>query len=474
MTTSSGLTAIIGGGIAGLSAAWTLQQAGRACVVLEASDRWGGAIASERVDGFLLEGGPDSFLAGKPAAVELCRELGLEGELIGTEPQPGGPRLLHRGHTRQLGDALIASGRPFPGSDTRPQPDQREGGSNQRWPCHLQPLPAGWRMLAPTRLGPVLRSPLFSPAVKAAVIWHWPRTAAPPREDETVAAYLERRFGRHAGRAFTQIIVQPLLAGVYGGRADCLSAVPPSAPGDRPSGAPIFMTLRGGMGTLVAKLVERLQPCLRAHSCVQAIARNGAGFRLELEQGDPLDASSLIVAAPAWRAATLLRDFDAELAAPLASIPFSSSVNVNLAYRTAPALPPGHGFLAGGDSDLQACTFAHQKFSGRAPAGAALLRLFYGEALAEAANALIEAHARADVAAILGVTQPPDLVRIRACRRALPQYTVGHNERVKRLLAALERYPRLALAGNAYAGVGVPDCIASGVAAAARITSALG
>lgn len=435
MTSSSALTAIIGGGIAGLTAAWTLQQAGHACVVLEASDRCGGSIRSEQANGFLFEGGPDSFLASKPAAFELCRELGIEEELIGTEPQPGGPRLLYRGQ--------------------------------------MQPLPAGWRMLAPTRLGPVLRSPLFSPAVKAALAWRWWRSATPPRAEETVAAYLDRRFGCRVGRAFTRIVVQPLLAGVYGGAAGQLSAAlaqpppkPPSSGLDRNS---MFLTLRTGMGALVEHLTERLAPHIHLQCGVRTIAATPTGYRMALDGGQTLDAARVILAVPAWYAATLLQPLDASLAALLAPIAFSSSVNVNLAYRQSPSLPAGHGFLAVDAPGLLACTFAHQKFSGRAPAGGALLRLFYGPAAADQSDNLLEARARADLVSTLRITAPPDMVRIQCCHRAIPQYGVDHSERLRQLNTVLVSHPRLALAGNAYGGVGVPDCIASGRAAAARL-----
>ncbi|MGH9485708.1 MAG: protoporphyrinogen/coproporphyrinogen oxidase, partial [Terriglobales bacterium] len=303
MTTDSPITAIVGGGIAGLSAAWSLQQAGHACVVLEAESRWGGMIDSERVQGFLVEGGPDSFLAAKPAAVELCRELGLEADLIATGPQPGGPRLLH---LRQL-----------------------------------LPLPPGWRLLAPTRLAPVLRSPLFSPAVKAALVLRWPWSNTAPHDNETVAAYLERRFGRHVGRAFAATVVQPLLAGVYGGRADELSAAlmapPPPRPGAAPGGS-VFLSLRHGMASLAERLADRLAPRLRPSCPVRALTASAKGFRLHCEGGAALDAHSVILAVPAWRAAQLLQDFDAGVAIPLSEIPYTSSVNVNLAYRTAPPL----------------------------------------------------------------------------------------------------------------------------------------
>ncbi|MGH9467245.1 MAG: protoporphyrinogen oxidase [Terriglobales bacterium] len=428
---------IVGSGISGLAAAWALDRAGEDFLLLEADTRPGGVISTGREDGFVYEGGPDSFLATKPAAVELCQELGLTEELIGAQPQPGGPRLLYQGR--------------------------------------MLPLPAGWRMLAPTRLAPLLRSPLLSPATKTAVALHWSRAPVAPEATETAAAYLERRFGARAGRELARTIVQPLAAGVYGGAADQLSAAALQPRARRGAGGPVFLTLRGGMEGMVAALTQRLRARVRTRSRVARLLRRDSGYLLALEGGEIVAAEGVIVALPAWQAADLLQELDLALASTLAEIPYASSVNANLAFRTAPALPAGHGFLvAGGETTgqipaLLACTFAHQKFAGRAPAGGALLRLFYGESATTLSDEGILARARADLHRTLGVAQEPDFVRLRRAPRAMPQYTVGHAERLRRIAAALVRYPRLALAGNAFEGVGVPDCIASGRSAATGV-----
>ncbi|MGH9476628.1 MAG: protoporphyrinogen oxidase [Terriglobales bacterium] len=445
MTPNTTQIVVVGAGISGLAAAWALRQAGCDCLVLEAQPRCGGSIQTGHEQGFIYEGGPDSFLALKPAAAGLCQELGLADELIGTEPQRGGPRLLHRGR--------------------------------------LQPLPRGLSSLAPKRLGPLLRSPLFSLTTKAALAWHWrargESAAAPPGEDESVATYLQRRYGRRAGHAFAATITGPLLAGVYGGTAAQISAarMQPRRAVARITLAPappLFLSLRSGMGTLVETLAARLQGSVRLRCRVRFLAPASAGYRLELESGESLAASAVILALPAPAAATLLAPLDAALSAPLAAIPTTSSVNLNLGFRSAPPLPPGHGFLADSSAaPLLACTFAHQKFAGRALAGGALLRLFYGPALAEAADAALADRALADLATILHITAAPDLVRMRHSYGALPLYSPGHATRLRRLTEALAHHPLLALAGNAYDGVGVPDCIASGRAAAARVLAAL-
>ncbi|HUX66702.1 MAG TPA: protoporphyrinogen oxidase [Terriglobales bacterium] len=440
--------AIVGAGIAGLSAAWELARAGRRdFVLLEASPRAGGVIATESHDGFVFEAGPDSFLTSKPAGATLCRELGLEAEMIPTLPNPGGARIWHRGR--------------------------------------FHPLPAGWQMLAPTRLRPLLASGvstgLLRPGVKLGLAARWWRTPPPPPGEESVAQYLRRRFGRVAGQALADTIAGPLLAGVYGGNCEQLSAAgflaasaprPPAAHA-RPPGASLFTSLQGGMGSLIEALVAHLPPgALRLASPVAGLRpAPGGGYRLELASGEALEAAAVIVATPAWAAAQLLGPLDPALAEPLAAIPYASSVNVNLAYAAAPALPAGHGFLAsrGQGVRLLACTFAHQKFAHRAPPGGAVLRVFYGGELAQAPEAEVAALAQAELRQLLGLATSPLRLAVRRCSRAMAQVTVGHQARLAALAAAAARHPRLRLAGNAYQGIGVPDCIATGRAAAAGL-----
>jgi oxygen-dependent protoporphyrinogen oxidase len=443
MSAPSGPVVVVGGGIAGLTAAWTLARAGRAVVVLEAAPRLGGIIASQDGDGFVMEGGADSFLAAKLEGDALCRELGLEGEVVGTLPSKGA-QILHRGR--------------------------------------MEPLPQGWRMAEPTRLRPVMANTRLLPLrAKIAIALHWNRKTE-PRDDETVAAYLRRRFGDTGGRAIASAIAGPLLGGVYGGDLEKLGAgqalgVGAKAPAARAPGAPLFHSLRRGMSELIEALaagLERLQPgCVRTGCAVTAVNAVSAGFRVALSGQEAMAAPAVIVAVPAWRAVELLRSLDAELAAELEAIPFVSSVNINLGYRRAPALPPGHGFVAGGESrPLLACTFAHQKFPGRAPEGGALLRLFYSAEAAEWPDARLEEHAAADVRTTLGIGPGADRKWIRRCPRALPLYGPGHGARVAAIREKLARWPGLRLAGNAYQGVGVPDCIASGRAAAADCIAA--
>lgn len=430
--------AIIGGGIAGLAAAWELEQAGcRDWVLCEASARLGGAIETRRENGFVMEGGADSFLTRRPAWRELCRELGLEDALIGTATPSAGAQILHRGR--------------------------------------MQPLPAGWRMLEPTQLRPLLRSPLLSLAEKAEIALRWRARRGKAGREESVAGYLRRRFGFRAGSALAAEIAGPLLGGVYGGEAERLSAEPFLHPPPAPAGGgSMFTSLRHGMGSLIDALAARLGPeRLRTESAATALGPSADGWRIEVRGSAPLAAAAVIVAAPAWVAAELTAAFDPDLAHELAAIPCASSVNVNLAYAQAPPLPAGHGFLAGArEQPLLACTFAHQKFSGRAALGGALLRLFYSEAAASWSESKVIAAAQQAAARVLGIQAAPDAAWARPCPRAMPQYVVGHAARIAAILAAAARHPGLALAGNAYAGVGVPDCIASGRAAGGAVLAA--
>ncbi|MGN6592254.1 MAG: protoporphyrinogen oxidase, partial [Terriglobales bacterium] len=304
--------AIVGGGIAGLSAAWELQRAGREFVLLESSAHCGGVIATRPRDGFLPEAGPESFLAFKPAATALCRELGLEGELVPPLPNPVGAQVWFAGR--------------------------------------FLPLPAGWRLLHPTQLEPLQASPLFTPATRAAFAARWQDAVPPPRDDESVAAYLRRRWGREAGQEIADHVVGPLLAGVYGGDIEQLSASAAApaparqAPAPPPPGppGPMFLTLRTGMSTLVEALLRQLPAhALRCSAPVASLRpQAGGGYTLSLASGESLTVAAVLLALPAFQAAALLRGLDPALAATLDAIPYASSVNINCAYRIAPDLPP--------------------------------------------------------------------------------------------------------------------------------------
>jgi protoporphyrinogen/coproporphyrinogen III oxidase len=469
-------TAIIGGGIAGMAAAFELEkarQAGAAVkyTLFEARAQLGGSLSSEIVDGVVVERGPDSFLTEKPAAAELCRELGLGGDLL---PSNDAARKTY----------ILVKNR-------------------------LVPLPDGLMFLVPTKLIPTALTRLFSLKTKVRMgleLLHPPRPSGLP--DESVATLVERHFGREA----VDRLADPLLSGIFGGDASQLSArtVLPrlvemeneygsltrgmlaahrkmrgaTRPAKVGATAPraVFTSLRGGMQQLVAALTARLDMgSIRLSTPVSRLEKTTDGWRVEAGGAwEVYDA--VIVASPAWAAGALLDKVDAALAEELSAIPYSSSITVNLIYDETKLgrLPDGFGFLvpASEGRTMLACTFVHRKFLGRTPPGKAVLRAFLGgmnnEALlAETDEALIAA-VRRELAAILGdavigFRVEPEHARVARWQRAMAQYAVGHQERMARVAARVAILPGLRLAGNAYDGIGIPDCIRLGRKAAKEL-----
>jgi protoporphyrinogen/coproporphyrinogen III oxidase len=497
----SGGAIIIGGGIAGLAAAHravelTAQRGAPAPVtVLEAASRAGGSVATERVDGFLVEAGADSFLTEKPWALDLCRRLGIEDRLVATRD---------------------AERRTFVVRDGR-----------------LYPLPEGFILLAPTRLWPLVRSPLFSLAGKLRMACDLVLPRGGDRGDESLSAFVTRRLGREA----LERVAQPLMGGIYTGDPERLSvaATMPrlldmerrdrslilamrrqasvtaavakptagaaggtsiSTPGTRgaTSGArwSLFASFAEGMETFVTALTRRLpEGGLRLGARVVAIrpmatppsgVSTAATRRWEvmLANGERLESDAVVIATPAFVTADLLRPLDASLAAELDAIAYASSATVTVAYARGdvPHALDGFGFVvpAVERRRLIACSFSSVKYPGRAPVGAALLRVFCGGALAAAMAELTDAElvdaARDELRALLGIRAEPRLVRVHRHARAMPQYHVGHLARVAAIDAAVARLPGLALAGNAYRGVGIPDCVHGGEAAIERVLGA--
>jgi len=468
--------AIVGGGTAGLAAAYELQKARCAGAAVEYTlfeerNRLGGAMASEIVGGAVLERGPDSFLTEKPAAAELCRELGLGSELLPSNDAGRKTYVVVR-------NRLVA-------------------------------LPDGLMFLVPTRLFATALTPLFSLATKVRMALELLRPPHPHgTADETVAAFVERHFGAEV----VDRLADPLLSGVYGGDSTQLSArtVLPrlvemearygsltrgmlaahralraraSANGRSPCSAPsIFTTLRGGMQRLVDALTTRLDPpSVRLDCAVTGLEKTAGGWRVRAGfAAETYDA--LIVASPAWAAGSLLRPSDPALADDLSAIPYSSSIVVNVVYDEARLgrLPDGFGFLvpASEGRSMLACTFAHRKFIGRTPPGKAVLRAFLGgirqEFLMAESGEMLVSTVRRELGEILGssVFPPalePEYVQITRWPRAMAQYTVGHKQRVERIAARAAALGGLELAGNAYDGIGVPDCIRLGRKAAREL-----
>ena len=468
-------TAVIGGGIAGLAAAYELEQA-RATdptvryTLFEARERLGGSLASEVVQDTVLERGPDSFLTEKPAAATLCRELGLGGDLIPSNDAQRKTYIL-------VGNELV-------------------------------PLPDGLMFLVPTKLVPTALTPLFSFSTKARMALE---LLIPPRRkrvaDESVASLVSRHFGEEA----VDRLADPLLSGIYGGDAAQLSArtVLPrlvemereygsltrgmlaahrkmraraAANGHNPSAAserPIFTTLRGGMQRLVDAISARLDwAAVRLSTPVNALERVADGWMVH-SLGSAEFYDSVIVASPAWAAGVILAPVDTVLSEQLGGIPYSSSITVNLVYDedALGELPEGFGFLvpARERRSLLACTFSHRKFLGKTAPGKAVIRAFLGgmrnEALlAENDNALVAIvrHELIDILgeSVVGIGLDPEYTQVTRWRRAMAQYSVGHQERMERINERVAALPGLRLVGNAYDGIGVPDCIRLGRKAA--------
>jgi oxygen-dependent protoporphyrinogen oxidase len=458
-------TAIIGGGIAGLSAAYELSLHGAEFELFEASTRLGGVLSSQIVDQTVIEHGPDSFLTEKPAALALCRELGLGDDLI---PSNDAERKTF----------ILVKNR-------------------------LVPLPDGLMFLIPTKLLPTALTQLFSWPTKlrmALELLHPPR---PSSGDESVASLVRRHYGQQA----VDRLASPLLSGIYGGDAEQLSApsvlarlvemeakygsltrgmlagmrnaakAQPSSQGAPSAPRPIFTTLRGGVQQLVDALIARLDPArLHVSSPVARLERDAEGWHLTAPSSSRLF-DAVILATPAWSAAQLLQSADPALAASLAEIPYSSSVTLNLVFEAEKLgpLPPGFGFLipAAEGRSMLACTFLHRKFPGRTASGKAVLRAFLGGSrnpgiLAEPDSVLTEI-VRRELREILHISATPESVYVQRWPRAMAQYAVGHKARQQRIADLTANLPGLQLIGNAYDGIGISDCIRLGRNAARTV-----
>jgi oxygen-dependent protoporphyrinogen oxidase len=466
-TASSGAAhrvVVVGGGISGLAAAHRISTSDPnvRLTLVEAESRLGGKIATEHVDGFVIEGGPDSFLATKPRGVGLSGEVGLEDRLQGVTVRAKRAFILYRNH--------------------------------------LHDLPEGLSGLVPTRLAPLAQSSLLSPRGKARIALDYVLPARTD-DDESVGGFMRRRLGHEAWER----LVEPLMAGIYAADGDQLSlaaSFPQLRAAERAHGGLIrgvlaarrsasspaagtrspFLTPAGGLGELVSTLEKRLRAggvVLRLGSAVKSVSAVNGGYEVRLANADVLSADAVIVATPSFMAARLLDGVEATLARELAAIPHVSTTIVSLAFRSDQIPHPldGHGYViprvAGGS--ILACTWSSRKWAGRAPAGWELLRLFIGRAgdgneeVQSADDAKLIALARQEIAARLGINAQPSLTRVQRWPRGMPQYIMGHPERVSRIEAALRGYPGLVLAGSGYSGVGIPDCIASGERAATAV-----
>lgn len=461
--------AIVGGGVSGLSAAFELEQRRRAGAELEytlyeSSPRLGGVLRTESIDGSVVEAGPDSFLTEKPWATDLCRAVGLGDQLIGSRDGDRKTYILTRGR--------------------------------------LVKMPDGLMFVVPTRILPTGLSPLLSWKTKLRMtqeLFHPPRAAD---HDESVAAFLTR----HYGAEMVERLADPLLSGVYGGDAASLSiraVLPRFAEMERTHGslgramltfanqrkadprrgsAPLFTSLRNGMQQLAETVVSKLTAsALLTNTAVEAVQHQPEPGGWLVSAGlnsDHFD--KVIVALPAPAAANVLRITSPELAAELAAIQYTSSITVGLGYddQVRQSLPPGFGFLVPRSEGkrLLAATFVHNKFPHRVPDGRALLRCFVAGRNAESvwrySDDEVIGMVRNELQQILGLRAEPLFARVFRWKSAMAQYGVGHLERLERIESLRQKLPGLALAGNAFRGIGVPDCVRSGREAALKLAAA--
>jgi len=463
--------AIIGGGISGLAAAHHLRELAPAVdvVLLESGPRLGGVLHTTHQGGYLMEAAADNFLTAPPDALDLCRRLGLENQLIE-------PNLSHR-------QALVVHrGR-------------------------LQPIPAGFLVMAPSQIRPLLSSPILSwrGKLRAAVEYFLPRKKG--GEDESLQSFVCRRFGME----LFERLAQPLVGGIYTADPQRLSieATMPRfrqmerehgsllrallhqrrTPPDEQSGSGAryaqFATLRNGMSNLVGALASQLpEEAVRLDTPVEGLYQAGRDRWLVSSGGRhpslfPVD--GVIVTVPAHHSAKLLAGVDARAANELRQIGYASCAVVSLGYRRDQIGHPLNGFGCVvplvEKRLILSCSFSSVKYPGRAPDGSVLLRVFIGGACQSDLLRLPRAHlvelAHRELADLLQIRGTPTLRHIVRQQRAMPQYHVGHGARVARIEARLARFSSFALAGSALYGVGVPACIRSGEAAAARIAAQL-
>lgn len=477
MPASSKHVVIVGGGVAGLSAAHALyEQAAKAgvavtCTLIEAGREWGGKIVTHRVGDLLIEAGPDSFLSQKPWGLELCARLGLSDRLINTDERNKKTFVYSRGKLRELPQGLV--------------------------------------VIVPTKLGPFLKSGLVS----------WPGIARmgldvllPARrseEDESLAQFFSRRLGREA---FEQV-VEPLMAGIYAGDAAQISIkatfprflelerkhgslirgmLAARPPGAAPSGsAPrrtMFVTLKHGLSELTQALVAKVMASgakLMTQQSVAAIrvrqtstTRSGEWtYDLTLGGGSVVSADAVVLATPAFVSAELVQPLSPIASELLGAIPYASTATISLAYP-AQAIGPrvsGFGFVVprAEGRPLLAATWSSLKWPHRAPDSQALVRCYLGgigrEAVLQQDDRALTTLVREELRTIAGITAEPSYVEVNRWDRAMPQYTVGHLDRLETMQRSLDRYPSLVLAGAAYRGIGIPDCIKDGTEAAGKL-----
>ena len=448
---------IIGGGIAGLSAAFEAKKRGVSFVLVEAKPQFGGIIRTESENGFTIDAGPDAILTQKPAGIQLCQELGLSDRLMSTKP----PRT-----------AFV----------------MRNGS--------LHPLPEASVLGIPTRLVPFAASSLLSPTGKTRMSLDLVIPGNRSSVDESIASFFGRRFGREA----VSYLAEPLLAGIHAGNVDRLSVdalFPNLRNAERHHGSVIrayrkarrniktdgpFRSLPGGIGELIDALIKALpNGKLKCNTPVISI-EHGPSFVVRVRSGRDIEARQIILATPAHVASKLIAPINQELARLCGEIPYESTVTVFLSYPRKSVAHPllGSGFVVPRiehNSSLMAATWVSSKWEHRVPNNQVLIRGFMGGSRApdmidrEDGELIRTCHE--ELSKILGINTTPNLVKLYRWRRATAQYEVGHLKRLNKIERCLRRLPGLHLTGSGYRGVGIPDCVADGRNVATKAISSL-
>ncbi len=464
---------IVGGGISGLATAFSLQekatQAGVPirCTVLEADPSWGGKIVTHRIGDLVTEAGPDSFLSQKQAGLDLCTKLGLADQLINTNDTGKKACVLHRGR--------------------------------------LHDLPEGLLSFVPKQLGPFLQSGLLSWSGLVRMGFEFAVPPGSPRDDESLAEFLRRRFGVQA----YERLLEPLMAGIYAGDAEQMSlratfprffeleqqqgSIMHGMMATKKSVAPgsgglsrrtMFVSLKNGLSDLVTALTSRLTQQgveLRGGARVNAlrVRSHELGrwmYDLILQDGSALSAESVVLATPAYVSADLLRPLTPIAGGILDMIPYASTATIAMAFpRMLTSAIEGFGFIIPRTEQrhLIASTWTSLKWPHRAPSDQLLVRCYVGgvgrEDILQREDQALVATVREELASICGIKVEPSYTEVNRWWKAMPQYTIGHLGRLEQLDAVVSRYPGLILTGAAYRGVGIPDCIRDGAEAAERV-----
>ncbi len=460
---------IVGGGISGLSTAFFVTEAAKqhqldvTCTVLESGIRWGGKILTNTRSDLIIEGGPDSFLTSKPWALELCRRLGLEHQLISTNAEHNQTFSLRRGVLRELPQGLLA--------------------------------------FRPQRIDKLLSSGLLSwwGLLRMGAERFWPKGTS-GHKDESLGSFFRRRFGDEA----FDYLIEPLVAGIYAGDADELSLAATfprfreleqqygsiikgmravqtqrkgKTPGKSSSRSPsLFMTLRNGLGELIQALVQRLTDegvqLVKNAECGHILNPTAQGdkFRVTVKDRTMVEADAVVCTTPTYQTARLLRDGQPEIAQLLDEVPYTSTATVSMTYpsEAVAACVRGYGFVVPRKEQrpLLAGTWTSLKWPYRSQEGVTLARCYVGgrgrEEILEGNDEQIVSVVRQELQVIVGLTSSPTYVEVHRWNRGMPQYVLGHCDRLDRINALLASCPNLYVSGAGLYGIGIPDCIREG------------